>query len=369
MTIMTGEPDQEKYIDALLTLAVLAAIAVVAYTDWVVISVSLGYLYLLPLSLSAVVHRLRTSLLLVAVCVVLHDWFGPFEHAGWQHIVRNLLSAVGFATVVILVNRLAGQRSRLSDIVRRQRDELAQEITLGAEVQQRLLPRKPPELPGFDVAGAMHPAKLVGGDYYDYVQLPEGSVGLAIADVSGKGVAAALLMPTVEVALRMAAWGALRTDEVLKTLNRVVYEVTDESRYVTLFYAILHPGQRLLEYTSAGHYPALLIRAASQEPAWLETGGLVLGLIPDAVYKTGRVELCPDDVLVLYTDGVIEARNQNEEEFSRERLVSLVQSHAGRTAQELVEAIHAAVMEFKGTSVLDDDLTLIVLKVRGNNAG
>ena len=159
-----GEPHH------LLSLLVAAGIASVAYADHLVVSVSLALLYFRPLALSSFIHRLRTSLLLVLLCVVLSDQFGPPENAGWQHIVRNLLALIGSTTVVLFVNQLTEQRTTLASEVRAQTEELANEMRLPAEVQRRLLPQHPPSVPGFEIAAQMYPAKAVGGDFYDFME-------------------------------------------------------------------------------------------------------------------------------------------------------------------------------------------------------
>jgi len=351
----------ERRLDALLLLTVLGSIAVVAIADSRVETVSLGFLYILPLSLSALLYRLRWTLLLIPVCVALHDWLGPYEHVGWPMVARNLLTAAGFSTGVLFVNQLAAQRRRLSQLVRDQRDALEAEIRNAAEVQQRLLPRESPQIEGFDVAGRVMPARLVGGDYYDYIQLPGGSLGLVIADVSGKGVAAALLMPSVEMALRMGAAEHLHSDEMVTRLDKLLLELTDPGRYVTLFYAKLDIQRRVLEYTNAGHCPPLLIRSDGEE-IWLTEGGTVVGLLPRASFTRGMVELRSGDVLVFYTDGVTETENETGLQFSTERLLSLVRASHGQSATQLVEAIFAAAAGFASSQELRDDVTAVVLK-------
>ena len=359
-----GDSDRvENRTNLLLSLAVVGGIAAVAYADRVVVTISLAYLYILPLALSALVHRLRTSLVLALFCMLLHDMFGPFQDVGWLHAARNLLTLGGFFSVVLFVNQLNSKRNELAELVRRQRDELEQEIRLAAEVQQRLLPKRSLQIAGFDIAGLMYPAKTVGGDYFDYIKLPGGDLGLAIADVSGKGVAAALLMPTVQMALRMDAPSLSQTDEIARALNRSVYHVTDDWRYITLFYSKLRVKDQRLQYTNAGHLPPLLLRDTSREPEWLETGGTVMGLEPDVEYTSESIELRPGDLLVLYTDGVVEAACAHGEEYSRRRLVELVTCNRGSGAQELVERIYEDVVTFQGSKILRDDLTVIVLKV------
>jgi serine phosphatase RsbU (regulator of sigma subunit) len=353
-----------RHTNGLILLSVLAGIVGVAYADMLVISISLGYLYVLPLSLAALALPLRVALTLAGICVVLHDWLGPFVHSGWQMLFRNLLTISGFTTVVLFVHSLAEQRRSLSRQVRAQRDALSAELRRAAEVQQRLLPREAPVIPGCEFAGMMSPAKQLGGDYYDYIPLPQGHMGLVIADVSGKGTEAALFMPSIEVALRMDASASMRTDEILSTLNKVLYEVADQTRYITIFYAKLDPVSRTLQYTNAGHPPPLILRE-SEEPIWLLEGGPVVGMLPEATFEMGSVPLLPGDVVVFYTDGVVEAQNTNGDFYSTERLLSVVRANRHRSAQELVSAIQTSVVSFAANRELQDDLTLMVLKVRG----
>jgi serine phosphatase RsbU (regulator of sigma subunit) len=352
----------ERPLNLSLAAIVIGSIAIVGYADSVVQSISLGYLYVLPLALSGFVFRLRISLAMVLFCFVLQDWFGPFAHEGWEHIARNLLTLTAFVVVVVVVNRLVRQRTSLTDLVRQQRDELAREIDLAAQVQMRLLPSGPPVVKGFDFAGRMVPARAAGGDYFDYLRLPSGHLGLAIADVSGKGVSAALLMSSVKMALWAGATLAQNSSEAVTNLNKSFYELTDTERYATLFYGRLDPVSGILEYTNAGHLAPMLLRGTTGEIEWLEAGGTVIGLFPAAEYERGQIQLKPGDTLVLYTDGVTEAANSVGEEWTRERLVGLVRKHAARSAEDLVEAVYDAVLAFHGTSGLEDDLTLVVMR-------
>ena len=341
---------------------VLSALAIVAYSDFRVQTVSLGYLYVLPLALSAFVFRLRISLGLAVVCVVFADWFGPFEHTGRNHVLRNLETLMAFIAVVIVVNRLMSQRARLAELVRRQRDELRREIELAAQVQQRLLPANSPAIDGFDIAGKMIAARTVGGDYFDYIELPNGDWGLGVADVSGKGLAAALLMSCVETALRIDAQSGSRANQIVHDLNRVLAGMTYADRYVTLFYGKLKPADRLLEYSNAGHPPPLLMRRDGAEVEWLGTGGTPAGLFAEAHYESGTVQLQPGDTIVFYTDGITEATNGSGQEFSAEFLAALVRENAESGARDLVEVIIKSVREFCGSSNFEDDLTVVVLK-------
>jgi sigma-B regulation protein RsbU (phosphoserine phosphatase) len=154
-----------------------------------------------------------------------------------------VLALIGFTSIVLFVNRLTVQRAALGRVVQDQVDELAKEMELAAEVQRRLLPAYPPSVPGFELAARMYPAKVVGGDYYDFMEMPNGKLGFAIGDVSGKGVSAGLFMPAVRIALRTNVSLAIRVELTMEMANRVMYELTDEERFVSSFYGVLdRPG-------------------------------------------------------------------------------------------------------------------------------
>jgi len=360
--VTTAGPYVDERLSTLvLTLLVVAGISAIAYADKSVASLSLAPLYFLPLALSALVHPIRISLTLAVVCLGLHDFLGPVPDIGVQHVARDAFTLLGYIVVVVIVNQLGTQRRRLTELTERQRDEFAKEIQWAAEVQRSILPRSIPTIPGFEFAARMYPAKIVAGDYYGFIELPEGEIGLVIADVSGKGVAAGLLMPSIEVALRLDAPRFPSTNHLLRGFNNVVCQITGGSRFISLFYGKLCLRLRSLEYTNAGHNPPLLIRDGPG-PIALDKGGPVLGLLPGAEYETGRVDLHIGDVLVLYTDGVVEAENPAGEEYSLQRLVMIVSSHLEQSPSELIETIYASVTQFRQTTVLADDLTLLVLK-------
>ena len=344
-----------------LSLVVVAGISTVAYADKSVASASLAPLYFLPLALSALVHPLRISLALSVVCLVLHDLLSPVRDVGARHLTRDATILLGYLFVVVVVNQLGTQRRRLAELAERQRDELANEIQLAAEVQQSILPRSIPTVPGFEFAARMYPAKTVSGDYYGFIELLAGEIGVVIADVSGKGVAAGLLMPSIEVALRMDAPRFPSTNDLLRAFNNVVCQITGGNRFISMFYGKLCPQSRSLEYSNAGHNPPLLIRAG-MDPGPLDKGGTVLGLLPDAEYESARIDLGQGDVLILYTDGAVEAENPAGEQYSAERLSKTVSLHLHQSASQLVETIYTSVIQFRETNSLADDLTLVLLK-------
>jgi sigma-B regulation protein RsbU (phosphoserine phosphatase) len=176
-----------------------------------------------------------------------------------------VLALIGFTSIVLFVNRLTVQRAALGRVVQDQVDELAKEMELAAEVQRRLLPAYPPSVPGFELAARMYPAKVVGGDYYDFMEMPNGKLGFAIGDVSRKGVSAGLFMPAVRIALRTNVSQAIRVELTMEMANRVMYELIDEERFVSSFYGVLDITSLHLCYANAGHHPSLLFRAHSRD--------------------------------------------------------------------------------------------------------
>src|SRR5258708_3418364 len=183
----------------------VAGCSAVAYADKSVASVSLAPLYFLPLALSALVHPLRISLALSIVCLVLHDLVGPIRDFGTGHLTRDATTLLGYVFVVAVMHQLGAQRRRLAEVAERQRDELANEIQLAAEVQQGILPRSIPRVAGFDFAARMYPAKTVPGDYYGFNELPTAEIAGVLGDVSGKAGAPVPLMPSVWIALSTRA--------------------------------------------------------------------------------------------------------------------------------------------------------------------
>src|ERR1700676_4280062 len=295
-TILRRVTTEGPYIDErmsvlVLTIVVVAGISAVAYAGKSVASISLAPLYFLPLALSALVHPLRISLALSIVCLVLHDFVGPIRDLGTRHLTKDATTLLGYVFVVIVVNQLGTQRQRLADLAARERDELALPIYLPAEVQQSILPRSVPTVPGFDCAARMYPAKTVAGDYYGFIDLPAGEIAVVIADVSGKGVAAGLLMPSIEVALRMDAARSPSTSDLLQTFNNAVCRITSERRFISMFYGKLSPQSHSLEYTNAGHNPPLVIRAGT-DPSPLDKGGPVLGVLPNSRYESAKIRGC-----------------------------------------------------------------------------
>jgi predicted permease len=263
------------------------------------------------------------------------------------------------------------ENGRLTDRVVEQ-ETLRRDIALASDVQRRLLPDAPPRLGCADLAAVSVPARRIGGDYYDFVELGDGRIGIALADVSGKGVAAALIMSVVQASLRIiSSESGVPPPRLVARMNEFVYRSTPGSKYATLFYAQLDE-QRRLRYVNAGHNPPYLLRAgrrstagsASQDIEELSTGGTVVGMFPDMEYEEATVELCPGDVLLVFTDGVPEAHNPEDEEFGEQRLQQLLRQTAHLPADGISARLSGEMTAWIRNAEQYDDLTFIVMKVR-----
>jgi len=245
-----------------------------------------------------------------------------------------------------------------------QRERLNRELEIAKEVQERLFPQRFPVIAGLDYCGRCRPAREVGGDYYDFLELPQGKLGIAIGDVSGKGIGAALLMASLEASLRGLASLGNDLAELIKRVNRIIYESSSANRYATLFYAEYDPGARRLSYVNAGHNAPVVLRKskAGHQVFRLETGGTVVGLLAQS-YQQDSFSLMPGDLVVLFTDGVSESMNGREEEWGEARLIELAKTCDGLPASEAMGRIFAAAEAFAAGASQHDDMTLVVLRV------
>lgn len=260
-------------------------------------------------------------------------------------------------------------RPRLSRVLDRVRESLEQtagyrrEYRLAGETQARLFPNRAPALRTLDYVGVCEPVKGVGGDYYDFLPLGAETLGIAMADVSGKGISAALLMAGVQGRLQAVA-GEMsdRLPELASRLNRSLCSVTDSNRFVTFFYGVYRGRERRLDYVNAGHLPPLWRAADGGEIRRLDDGGPVLGVLEDPVYRAGSVELAPGDQVVLFTDGVSEAMNPAGEEFGEDRLMEVLVNAQTQPSVEVAARVTDAVRGFRHGCEANDDLTLVVAR-------
>ncbi len=274
----------------------------------------------------------------------------------------RLLKSVAAQTGLALEN--ASLLQTIADEVA-QRERLNREVEIAREVQERLFPQKLPPIRGLDYAGHCRPALGVGGDYYDFLALPHGELGIAIGDVSGKGIAAALMMASLQASLRSEATRAPENlAAAVGNINRLVFEASSSNRYATFFYGQYSPAEGRFDFVNAGHNPPMLFRRSDSDSTVvrLEPGGTVVGLLEDAQYVQGSVRLSPGDVLVLFTDGISEAMNLDDEEWGEDRLLQSIQISRGASADELLKHLFEAATRFAGAAPQHDDMTLVVLR-------
>ena len=234
------------------------------------------------------------------------------------------------------------------------------EMQIARDIQRSLFPRDWPAIAGFEVAAESRSCFEVGGDHYDVIPLGGGRVALAIADVSGKGAPASILMASVHASLRALA-GTSPPEVMMARLNRFLYENTESNRYVTLFYAELDPAGRGLDYVNGGHVPPFWIRAGGAR-ARLDAGGPVLGLLEDPPFERGRVEVAPGDLVAMVTDGATEALSPDEVEFGDDRVADALAGTARLPAAEALSRLLTTVEGWTGAAGCSDDLTALVLK-------
>ena len=251
----------------------------------------------------------------------------------------------------------------------REHQRMKHSLELAMEVQQHLLPHEPPRMEGFDIAGKSVPCDETGGDYYDFIDLLElgpKKLGIALGDVTGHGIGAALLMASARSALRnQVAYQGAALDVLFDKLNVSMLRDTGEARFITLFYALLDGQTRTLHWASGGHDPAFWLRDESGSIEELsEPRGVPLGIIENTQYRQSNpVSLHPGDIVMVGTDGIWEAMNDEDEQFGKERLKGIISQGANDSAQDICDSVVRAVHEFQGNHPQEDDITLVVIKV------
>jgi sigma-B regulation protein RsbU (phosphoserine phosphatase) len=235
------------------------------------------------------------------------------------------------------------------------------QLRIAREVQTSLLPEAPPAIPGYDFAGINLPTWEIGGDCYDYIEFPTGPVGIAVADVSGKGVPAALIMATFRAALRTQVRVDHEVPHVMQAVNRLLWESIGRAAFVTAVYGVLVPENGRFVYSNCGHNPPLLLDRKGDVRS-LDRGGPALGVFEEAQFESDAVRLEPGETLALYTDGVVEAVDEGNREFGEERLGRVLQSTAHLSAAETIAAIVDHTRAFAGHDSYPDDFTAVVIK-------
>jgi len=299
-----------------------------------------------------------------------------FETGLTQYTVDAIVVFVIFAgiTIVGIIGLFNGKTFQYTqelepEHIRRikERTRMQKELEIAKKVQLGLLPKEQPSISGFDIAGVCLPALEVGGDYFDFIHLQDGKLGIAIADVSGKGVPAAIYMTLTKGILQSHAEATLSPKTVLSKVNNLMYRTIDKSWYVSMFYAVIDPVTKKLTFSRAGHNPAIVLNPSKSGHQLLQPAGIGLGLeIGEIFTKTlveGELQLESGNTLVFYTDGFTEAMSESEEEYGDERFLDYLSKNDTGTAHDLVEKSLAEIKLFQGEAPQHDDMTMVVLKV------
>jgi len=267
----------------------------------------------------------------------------------------NIVTGIAQQAAIAVVNDRLYKESA-------ERSRMEQELQVARSIQASLIPEQAPDIAGCDVSGYWQAAREVSGDFYDFMRLADGRWGIAIADVADKGVPAALFMALSRTILRTVAFNRKSPAEVLQRTNKIIYNDTTSDLFVTVFYAVWDATKTLLSFACGGHNPPILIRGNGRE-SLLSTDGIALGVLEDVTIEQRKIHLRQGDVIVLYTDGVTEAINEDFDEFGMERLRLVARDASGGDAGQIVSAITAAVRDHAGETPQFDDITLVVMKI------
>lgn len=287
---------------------------------------------------------------IIGVLQILNKKVGSSFTKEDEEFFRSLAVHVALAVENALLYKEAREKKRFEE-----------ELALAGEIQRRLLPDHYPEVEGLEVADLSFPCRQVGGDYFDYLRIGERGFGVAVGDVSGKGMPAALLMANLQAGLRALVDGATPITSIMSRLNKLLARSSATKKFATLFYGEVADGSRELRYVNAGHiFPFLVDRDGNV--SHLSNGGTIVGMFEDAVYESGAHVLADGDIIVLFTDGVTEARDPEGREFGVARLVDFVTTHRALSPKRLVLELHREIVAFLHERPLEDDFTLVVIK-------
>ena len=265
--------------------------------------------------------------------------------------------------LLTLLSNLAAIKIENAKLVEQgiEKEKMEKELSLASQIQKDFLPRENPKSEGFEIAGANVPCYQVGGDYYDFIDIDPERIGITIADVSGKGVSASLLMASLRAALQSEVHSEYDIEKMLKKLNDFIHRSSGSNKFITFFYGELNKKTSELKYINAGHNPPLIIDPKGNLRR-LESSGFCLGIFPNIDYKMEKLNLGVGDTALLFTDGITESRNKDNEEFEEQRLIQMLKKNTKIGAQDLMDKINEELEEFTiGTEQMDDQ-TIVVIK-------
>jgi sigma-B regulation protein RsbU (phosphoserine phosphatase) len=305
-------------------------------------------------------------LLALIICRPFADALVVVENATIPMMFANALGMFIFAYIITnLINERRVQQER--DTLVREIERKNTELAIAAEIQQSFLPDKIMPVPGFDIAAKSVMAKEVGGDFFDVIpfevtRIRKGRVGLMIADVSGKGIPAALFMALSRIVIRVNAIWHAEPAEAIRDANNIIAADSKAGMFVTAFYGVIDEESRVLSYVNAGHNPPIVVHAGDRRLEELTATGIALGAVEDAKYTSKSVRIGPGDAVILYTDGVTEAVNAKGDMFGEEELRRIATENAGRPSSEILSSILSAIAAFAQGQPQADDITLMVIK-------
>ena len=331
-----------------------------AFGDPLVIVLVLIGIFFLALEVAALV----TGIILTrTITIAVDDLYEATRHVR-QGDFRHRIHVRQKDQLGVLADSFNAMTGSISELIeeQRQRQRLENELTIAHEVQEQLFPRELPTLPGLELSAICRAARVVSGDYYDFVKLGPAAIGMAIADISGKGISAALLMASLQAALRSQAIvnGHRSTGEIIASLNKHLYLNTSDDRYATLFYAEYDRSARSLRYTNAGHVAPFLVCGGLVKK--LDEGGTVVGLFDHAEYKQASMRVEPGTLFVGFSDGLLEPENVYGEEFGSARLAGEVLRLRDAPVERIAESLLSAVEQWAGSPEQADDMTVIVAR-------
>lgn len=265
--------------------------------------------------------------------------------------------------LLTLLSNLAAVKIENAKLIEKaiEKEKMEKELALAAQIQKDFLPKKNPSCDNFEIAGSNVPCYQVGGDYYDFIDVDPCRLGIVVADVSGKGVSASLLMASLRAALHSELHPLYKLEEMASKLNGFVHRSSSPSCFITFFFCELNRESGEMRFVNAGHNPPLVLKKNGKIER-LESSGLCLGMFPSSAYEVNKLTLKPGDMSLLFTDGITEGRNKKNEEFTEERLINLVNKHSKLAAQKLLDKIREEVRKFTSGTDQMDDMTLVVVK-------
>ncbi|MBI5476592.1 MAG: SpoIIE family protein phosphatase [Ignavibacteriales bacterium] len=280
--------------------------------------------------------------------------FNKSEGNGFTEDDKRLLSILATQSAQVLETTRLYQQEQSLKVIQEQ-------VRLAAVIQNDLLPKKFPTISGYEIVGKSIPAQQVGGDYFDFIPLNKTEMAICVGDVSGKGFPASLLMANLQATLRGQSMVTTSPKQCINHSNKLLFESTSSEKFATLFYGILDWEEHKFQFCNAGQDPPLHISHIGDQKR-LSTGGIVLGIMDSFPYEEEAIPLSPNDMIVIYTDGVTEAMNSRQEMFGEENLTSLLMQHHDLTATEVMDTITAKLKAHIGDHTQYDDITIVVIK-------